>query len=264
MATSKSQEREAREARERLKRYNARQTVHSTQVKRRKRDNVLAVLGVLVVAAAAAAVQVFYFTAGPGMPPPEPSASPSASAAPEANIGNVPSPAVAEARDWTGSITLNDDTVLKITLDGKAAPQGVASFVTDIKNGYFDKKTCHRLEDQEDAQLIQCGSVDGSGASDPEYSFGPLENVPGDKVYKAGTIALARGATANSQGHQFFITFGDSSLEDTAGGYTVIGTVTSGLFNLNRNIVAGGTTPDPTTGTGIPKTKTTITAITIK
>lgn len=264
MATSKSQEREAREARERLKRYNARQTVHATQVKRRKRDNIVAIAGVIIVAAAAAAVQVFYFTSGPGMPVPEPTASASATPAAEGeNVGNVPDPATSEAREWTGALRLND-TRLSFTLDGKAAPQGVASFIADIKSGYFLDKTCHRLEVQEGAQLIQCGSVDGTGASDPEYAFGPLENVPADNVYKTGTIALARGATPYSQGHQFFITYGDSTLQDAAGGYTVIGTVTAGLDDLGKNIIDAGAEVDPATGTSAPKIATTITGATVK
>ena len=83
MAPSKNAERDAREARDRLRRYNARRTVHAHQVKRRRRDNILAILGVVVVVAIATITQVFYFTAGPGLPTPSP--TPSASSTPAGN-----------------------------------------------------------------------------------------------------------------------------------------------------------------------------------
>ena len=264
MAPSKSQDREAREARERLKRYNARQTVHATQLKRRKRDNWLAVAGVVLVAALAATVQVVYFTTGPGMPTPAPSASASAGA--QQNVGDVPSPEAAEGRDWTGTLALNDDVKLDITLDGAAAPQGVASFIQDIESGYYVGKTCHRLVDQKgSAQLLQCGSLDGKGGSDPGYSFGPVENAAANDLYVKGTIALARQKdNGYSQGHQFFITFGDSTFpSDSAGGYTVIGTVTGGLSGIAKNIASGGVVNEDS-GNTAPKIPVTITAATIK
>ena len=52
------------------------------------------------------------------------------------------------------------------------------------------------------------------------------------------------GGDAYSNGHQFFICFVDTTLPtDAAGGYTVVGTVTSGLDQLKSQIVAGGITP---------------------
>jgi peptidyl-prolyl cis-trans isomerase B (cyclophilin B) len=84
VAPSKNSEREAREARDRLRRYNARQAVHAHQVTRRRRDNIIAVAGVLLVVGLATVTQVFYFTAGPGLPKPKP--SPSSSTAPSSSI----------------------------------------------------------------------------------------------------------------------------------------------------------------------------------
>lgn len=261
MAQNKNHEREAREARERLKRYNARQSVHEHQVKRRKRDNIYAVAGVLVIAAIAATTQIFYFSSGPGAPTPEASASATPTAAAGTNVGDVPSTDLAEARTWTGDLTLND-TDLAISLDGAAAPQAVSSFLQDINDGYFIDKTCHRLVDDPAAGLIQCGSVDGAGGEDDSYSFGPIENAPTDGVYPAGTIAMARIAdNAYSQGHQFFIVFADAQLpDDTVGGYTVIGQVTSGLDDLQKDITDAGIAEDGTA----PVTPTTITALTIQ
>jgi len=258
VSPSKNNEREAREGRDRLKRYNARQTVHATQGARRRRDNILATIAVFVVVILASITQVLFFTSGPGKPVPTASATAPSTGA---NIGAIPDPATAEAREWTGSISLND-VALTITVDGAAAPQGAAAFIGDVKSGYLVGKTCHRLVVSSTAGLIQCGSTDGVGGSDPAYSFGPIENAPTDGVYPAGTIALARSAgNAYSQGHQIFIVFSDAQLPaDAAGGYTVIGHVTGGLAELQSQIVAGGIAAVGSSQVdGAPVTPTTIT-----
>ena len=265
MASSKNTEREAREARERLRRYNARQTVHAQQVTRRKRDNLFAIGAVVVVAALATAAQLFYFNGGPGTPTPAPSAS--ASAAPEetpqANVGDVPDPSLAENRAWSGELSLND-VQLGITLDGALAPQAVASFVTSVQSGYYIGTACHRLVASDSANLIQCGSVDGTGATDPTYSFGPVENAAPGGVYTTATLAMARASgNGYSNGRQFFIVLSDSVLpDDAAGGYTVFGTVTSGLDQLVAQITSAGESTG--SGDGPPVIPTTITALTIQ
>lgn len=266
MPPSKNAEREARAARERLRRYTARQSVHTSQVRRRRRDNVLAIAGAVLVAALATVTQVVYFTAGPGAPLPEPAASstptPTMDPTTGENVGDIPDPSTAEARTWSGTLTLND-IPLGIELDGVAAPQAVAAFVQQAANGYFIGKTCHRLTNGP-AYLIQCGSLDGTGAGDPAYRFGPIENAPADGVYPAGTIALARaGGAAYSQGHQFFIMLQDGTLpNDAAGGYTVFGAVTSGLDSLIAGVADAGTADGSTDGP--PAVPTTITAVAVQ
>lgn len=265
MAASKNTAREAREARERLRRYNARQAVHDQQIKRRKRDNWFAVGGVLIVAALATVAQIFYFNGGPGTPTPEPSASASADPAAEGqNVGDVPDPSFAADTVFTGTLVLNDTVSLGITLDGNVAPQAVASIAADALSGYFVDKTCHRMVESPSAGLLQCGSLDGTGASDPSYSFGPIENAPADGLYPAGTIAMARaGGDAYSNGHQFFIVFADTTLPaDAAGGYTVVGQVTTGLDSLIAQIADAGITDGAQDGA--PTVPTTITSLTIQ
>lgn len=264
MASSKKTEREAREARDRVRRYAARQAVHEGQQKRRWRDNLIAGGGILVIAALATATQVFYFTAGPGVPTPEPSASDIAEEPVDgANVGDVPDPSVAEGRVWTGTLTLND-VPLGISLDGALAPQAVASFIVSSQSGYYIGKTCHRLVETPTAGLIQCGSIDGTGANDPTYSFGPIENPGAGGLYPAGTIAMARaGDDAYSQGRQIFIVFADTTLpEDTAGGYSIIGQVTSGLDSLKALITDAGTVGGVQDGE--PLIPTSITALAVQ
>lgn len=262
MASGK-QQRDQREARDRLLRYQARQEVHTSQRRRRVRDNIVAVAGVVLVAGLAATTQIFYFTAGPGAPTAEPSASPSAAAG---NVG-APDAALAEGRTWTGTIVLNGDITLGIELDGAAAPQATAGWVQDVKNGYYDGKTCHRLATSDGFAFLQCGSLDGTGASDPAFSYGPVENAPADNIYPAGTLAMARASNdAYSNGHQFFIVTDTTTLtSDSAGGYTIVGKVTSGLENLIEKVTSKGIATLGTDGvTGTPKVPTTITTVTLQ
>ena len=257
---AKSRDRQSREARERLKRYEARQQLHERQTRRRVRDNIVAVIGVLAVVSLAAGTQIYYFAAGPGVPSPAPSFTPQA----DPNI-NAPAKELSEFRTWTGVLTLND-IALDIELDGALAPQAVAGIVYDVTNDYYEGKTCHRLARSEGFGILQCGSLDGDGASDPAFAYGPIENAPADGIYPAGTIAIARASgDAYSNGHQFFICFEDTTLPaDSAGGYTVVGRVTSGLDLLISGVVDGGIVPGDSETDGSPVVPTTITSFTLQ
>jgi peptidyl-prolyl cis-trans isomerase B (cyclophilin B) len=273
VAPSKNTEREAREARDRLRRYNARQSVHSRQAQRRVRDNVLGLVGLVVIATLATLTQIYYFSAGPGKPHPAASASASATPTPAAgaNIGNVPPTSVAEDRTWTGTMTLNK-VQLGISLDGKDAPQSVASFVTDVNDKYFDGLLCWRLTNTTGFDVLQCGSASPTGTDTVAYSFGPLENTPSNNVYPAGSIVEARETdNAYGQGHQFFITYKKTTIPaDQAGGYSIFGQVTSGLPELISQITSKGIIPPAKGSTttsvndGPPVVPTKITSVTIE
>ena len=257
MASVSKQQRESREAISRLKRYEARQQLNATQRRRRVRDNIVAVAGVAVVVGLAAVTQVFYFTSGPGAPTP----SPTETAVADGNVG-APDADLSEDRVWTGDFTFNG-TVVGVSLDGTLAPQAVAGFVQDLGVNYYPGKTCHRLAG--DLSFLQCGSIDGIGGPDPLYSFGPVENVPADDLYPAGSIAMARSTDTYSNGHQFFIVLTDTTLDGSTGGYTIVGTVTSGLDAL-KALVAGGIDPASVAadGSGYPASDITITGFTLQ
>ncbi|CAN5184952.1 peptidylprolyl isomerase PpiB [soil metagenome] len=263
MAPSKNVERQAREARDRLRRYTARQSVHSHQVTRRRRDNVLAIAGVIVVAGLAAATQVFYFTAGPGSMTASPSASPAYTAPPGQNNGPVPDKGLAEGRSWSGTMLFNDVAPITFDIDGAAAPQAASAFIYLAQSEYYTDAAplCHRLTTSATAKLIQCGSLNGDGTGDVGWNFGPLENVPADGVYPAGSIAMARGADPYSQSTQFFITYADTTLDSSTGGYTVIGRVTSGLDQFVAQIASKGTADG--SEDGAPAIEVTITSLTL-
>jgi peptidyl-prolyl cis-trans isomerase B (cyclophilin B) len=166
-------------------------------------------------------------------------------------------------RDWdvTMRTTVGDITMV---LHGADAPQAVANFVFLANNGYFDGTACHRL--MPDA-LLQCGDPTATGQGGPGYSWGPIENAPGDGVYPAGTVAMARvSGDGESMGSQFFLVFADVPLPaDAAGGYSVFGEITGGLEILEQ-IGAGGVDPNNVMqdGTGRPATDVIITAVEVE
>jgi peptidyl-prolyl cis-trans isomerase B (cyclophilin B) len=238
---------------------------------RRKRDNVIAAgaAGAAVVLAVVLQFTVFagnptedeFAAAEAGLTPP--SASP-ATSAPPTNAANIPSPDTAAGKVFTGELALNRGK-LGIELDGTKAPQAAAVFKSLSDEGYFTGKTCHRLTTGDNFGVLQCGSADGKGGGNPDYTWGPLENVPADNLYPAGTIAVARtGNNAYGNGTQFFIVYKDTVIPaDTAGGYTVVGKVTSGL-DVVSGIAAAGLAPGGSDTDGAPAEPVTIDSVSLK
>lgn len=264
----KNQSRDNREARERLRLYQARQGLHDRQRRRRVRDNTVGAVVLVLVAALATASQLVHAGAqGSGKADASASASATATATPSAsaagNTGDVPSKSIAGGKTWTGTLTLNKDVELGIELDGKAAPQAASVEIDLIRKQFYEGTTCHRLADSADFEFLQCGSANGDGTGDAGFQYGPLENVPSDGEYPAGTIAIARGSSPTSQTTQFFIVYGDTTLDGSTGGYTVVGKVTSGLDRLESRITSKGIASPGSDGTGEPKVATTITGATI-
>ncbi|MFZ7088627.1 peptidylprolyl isomerase [Curtobacterium sp. RRHDQ10] len=266
----KNQARQAREARERLRLYQARQGLHDRRRKRRVRDNIVAAGVLVVVAGLATGSQLVH--ASQSTPAASASASASAGATPsstpsptatDADTGDVPSKSIADNATWDGTLTLNKVVTLGIELDGAKAPQATSVEIDLIRKSFYDGTNCHRLSVSEGAKFLQCGSANGDGTGDAGFQYGPLENVPSDGSYPAGTIAIARGSSPYSQTTQFFIVYGDTTLDGSTGGYTVVGKVTSGLADLERTITSKGIAAAGDDGTGEPKVPTTITGATI-
>jgi peptidyl-prolyl cis-trans isomerase B (cyclophilin B) len=254
--------REVREARRRARAYRARRAVHERRINRRRRDNLVAGIALVVVLALATGAQLLYFSGGPGTPKPSasPTPTPTPSAAAEGrNVGPVPSAELAEGRTWTGQLVLNDTVTLGIELDGAAAPQATSVFVSLAQSGFYPGKTCHRLT----AAILQCGSANGDGTGDPGFTWGPVENAPADAVYPAGTIAMARTADPYGHGSQFFIVYKDTPLDPSTGGYTVFGRVTSGLDTLVSDIADAGISPAGSED-GAPVVPTSITSVSVQ
>lgn len=249
-----------RETRARLRTYQARTAVHEEQSRRRRRDNRWALALVVVIFALAVSGQLLYFGVGPGAP--VATATATSTSASGQNSGDVPSSSIAEGRDWTGSMDVNSIPVT-FTLNGAAAPQAVSSTISLINKGFYANNSCHRLTTS-GIYVLQCGDPNGDGTGGPGYSYGPVENAPQDNVYPAGTIAMARqSGNAYSQGSQFFIVYQDSTIPaDEAGGYTVIGNITSGLDQLQALVAATGVAGGSTDGK--PASAITLSNVTIQ
>ena len=216
--------------------------MHEYRVRRRARDNWIAGIALVVVAAGATFAQLAFFNGGPGTPVATETSTPEPTETTPAgqNSGDVPDSGLAEGRTWTGTLTIND-VPLGIQLDGAAAPQAVSSFISLSQKDFYTGVSCHRLTNG-GFFVLQCGDPEGDGSGGPGYSYGPVENAPADNVYPAGTLAMARqGDNAYSMGSQFFIVYEDTTIpSDSAGGYTVLGTVTSGLDELTAQVTDQG------------------------
>ena len=251
-----------RETKARVARMQANKALHEKQLRRRKRDNIIAIcaMAVAVVIAVVLALTAFQpkdDEAAQGAP--ETSAASSAEPA-ESNSPNVPDASTGEGKTFTGTLTLNGNP-LGVILDGTEAPQAAAVFKSLADSGFLTGKSCHRLTDAPNFSVLQCGSLNGDGQGDPDYQWGPVENTPSDGNYPAGTIAVARADTTYSNGTQFFITFADTVLPQETGGYTIVGKVTSGLdavSTIAKDGIEGGATD------GAPKSKVTIDSFKLK
>jgi peptidyl-prolyl cis-trans isomerase B (cyclophilin B) len=222
--------------------YEAKQAQAKQLAELKQRDNKRAILIGVAALVIAGLLQVGYFSFGPGHVSPSATSASNSSASPKATAENsklVPSPALAESRTWTGTMNVAG-TDLGIELDGKAAPQAVANFVSLSKQGFFNGLKCHRLTTA-GIFVLQCGDPNGDGTGGPGYNWGPIENAPADNIYKTGVLAMARvGNNASSMGSQFFIVYKDSPIPaDSVGGYTVFGKVTSGLDAVTKIAQAG-------------------------
>jgi peptidyl-prolyl cis-trans isomerase B (cyclophilin B) len=260
-----SREREREYARRRYEKWAAKQA--QRELERRKARRNAAVAGGTVVAVLAIVLGVVALTgrsdstSPAASPAASPSASPAASAPSAANpcpaptvkppakpatFKNTPPKSLARGKAWKLTLVTSCGTITT-TLDGAKAPQATASAIFLARQRFWAGTPCHRVT-TEGIYVLQCGDPTGSGSGGPGYSFGPVENAPKDGVYPVGTLAMARTASPDSNGSQFFIVYKQSSLPTDGGGYTVFGKVTSGL-DVVQKVAAGGAQP---TGDGKP------------
>lgn len=121
-----------------------------------------------------------------------------------------------------------------IQLFADKAPLTVNSFVFLAYNKFYDGVTFHRVID---GFMAQGGDPTGTGTGGPGYQF---VNEKNDLTFdKAGVVAMAN-AGPNTNGSQFFITFGPNQLSES--NYTIFGQVVSGM-----DVVNGITRRDPQT-----------------
>jgi peptidyl-prolyl cis-trans isomerase B (cyclophilin B) len=150
-------------------------------------------------------------------------------------FSTAPDASLAQGKSWTWTIATSCGDVVA-TLDGAKAPKAVANVIFLSGKKFWAGSPCHRLSADGGLLMLQCGDPTGTGTGGPGYSFGPIENAPKSGPYTRGMLAMANTGQPNSQGSQFFIVFGNSTLPPD---YTVFGTVTKGLDIIDK-IAAGG------------------------
>jgi peptidyl-prolyl cis-trans isomerase B (cyclophilin B) len=147
-----------------------------------------------------------------------------------------------------GSETMTLDTNLgkiEAKIDLTKAPCTGASFAYLAAKKFLDGTKCHRMVNQPNFQVLQCGDpfAKGKGYRQSDGTGGPSytmaeENLPTDtkKPYPAGSIAMANTGQPNSTGSQFFICTADTTLPAS---YTLLGKITTGLDVAQQVIKAG-------------------------
>ena len=266
--------RENREAKRRIKQMQAKRELRQAQGKRRRRDNIIAIGAGAAAVIVAVVLQLTVFNSNPsesdyaaaqaGLSSPSALASPSATAAPSANSAGIPNANTAAGKTFTGALSLNGGQV-GVEIDGTTAPQAAAVFKSLTDADYYKGLTCPRLTTADNFSVLQCGAKGADTTDDPNFHWGPLENTPPDNKYPAGTIAVARtSGNAYGNGHQFFIVYKDTVIPaDSAGGYTIVGKVTSGMDVINK-IAQAGNNPGSSATDGSPVAPVTIDSFSLK
>jgi peptidyl-prolyl cis-trans isomerase B (cyclophilin B) len=268
-----SREREREYARRRYEKWAAKQQ-QRVEARRKARRNAVAA-GAAVVAVLAIVLGTVAFTRRSDSPAPAaaPTSSPSASStaaasnpcpsptvtppSKPASFGDVPPRSLAEGKQWKLTLVTTCGTIT-MQLDGAKAPQATASAIFLARQNFWRGTPCHRLTTQ-GIFVLQCGDPTGSGSGGPGYTFGPVENAPKDGVYPAGTLAMARANSPDSNGSQFFIVYKETNLPTDGGGYTIFGKVLSGL-DVVEKVAAGGSQPS---GDGAPVRPVSIVSATV-
>ena len=167
-------------------------------------------------------------------------------------------PATPDAKaTYVATVKTNRGTIVIDLLNSKA-PCTVNSFVSLANQKFFNNTPCPRLSNTSGFSFLQCGDPTGTGSGGPGYQFAS-ENLTGAK-YPAGTLAMANSGTPDSNGSQFFLVFGNTSLPPS---YTPFGRVVSGL-NVLQNVGKRGFGPPLSqAGGGAPKEKVQIDSVTI-
>jgi peptidyl-prolyl cis-trans isomerase B (cyclophilin B) len=151
----------------------------------------------------------------------------------------APDPSLAAGTTWRATIVTTCGPV-EALLDGTKAPASVASFVELARSGYYDDSVCNRLTSRlAPTRFLQCGDPTGRRLGDPGYGL-PPENVPADRRYPAGTVAIARGPEVGTTAGEFLFVHEAFTAPPGEPVYSVIGTVVSGHSVIQGIAAIGG------------------------
>ncbi len=142
-------------------------------------------------------------------------------------------------KTYTAKIQTSKGTI-DIELYAADAPQAVNAFVFLANEGYYDSTPFMELTKDADGGKFyaQAGDPTRTGLGSPGFSV-PKELT--DLPFARGYVGMG-GSAENSNGGQFFISFGDYPALD--GKYTIFGKITSGLDVLDQlsllDLTSGG------------------------
>ncbi len=150
-----------------------------------------------------------------------------------------PAMTIDQSKSYTAVFELAKGEEFEIELFSDRAPKTVNNFVFLAREGYYDGVTFHRVLD---GFMAQSGDPTGTGTGGPGYRFED-EFHPELRHDDAGILSMAN-AGPNTNGSQFFITFGPTPNLDDA--HSVFGKVSKGMdvvHNLTRRRPAEATEP---------------------
>jgi peptidyl-prolyl cis-trans isomerase B (cyclophilin B) len=130
------------------------------------------------------------------------------------------------------SIEMESGNIIKIELYTDIAPNTVRNFISLVKEGFFDGLIFHRVIP---GFMIQGGDPQGTGIGGPGYSIRgefPANGFNNTLNHDRGVISMARSASPNSAGSQFFIMVEKAPHLD--GQYAAFGKVTEGIEEADR------------------------------
>lgn len=115
----------------------------------------------------------------------------------------------------------------------EVAPNHVNNFIELAKKGFYDGTTFHRVIP---GFMIQGGDPNTTSPDKSKHGMGgPGHTVKAEfneKPHKRGILSMARAASPDSAGSQFFICVADAPFLDRQ--YTVFGEVVSGLEAVDK------------------------------
>lgn len=113
------------------------------------------------------------------------------------------------------------------------APNHVNNFIELAKKGFYDGTTFHRVIP---GFMIQGGDPNSKSPDKSRHGMGgpgyQLKAEFNNKLHKRGILSMARSASPDSAGSQFFICVADAPFLDRQ--YTVFGEVVSGMDVVDK------------------------------
>lgn len=124
------------------------------------------------------------------------------------------------------TIETNKGTI-KVELYPEVAPNTVNNFISLVKKGFYNGTIFHRVIP---GFMIQGGDPEGTGMGGPGYGIkGEFSgnHFKNDLKHTKGVLSMARSASPNSAGSQFFLMTADAPHLD--GQYAAFGKVVEGI-----------------------------------